>query len=97
EIREIERAPDHELAAVTLFPGLPAVVGTEQRGARAFDERVHDVGIRRRDLHGEPAPGRRRQSFRRLLIELLPARAAVAGDEQSGARDCGRAVATGAE
>ena len=99
EAGEVERAPDHELAAVEGLPGRAAVVGAVEPVLRnrGLDQGVDDVGFSGRHGHSDAAPGLGREALRALLVEIRPRRAAVGRlQEAARARRVG-AVAAGAE
>ena len=79
EIREVERTPEHVLAAVAQLPRRAAVVGAIEAVQRRhrLDERVDDVRLGRRDRHRDASPRLGRQPLRALLVERGPRRAAI--------------------
>ena len=85
QLREVERAPHHHLAAIALLERPAAVAGDEERAARALDERVDARGIRWRHGHRHPAPRLGRQPLRGGRVERRPGGARVVGDEQPAA------------
>src|SRR5205807_8428861 len=87
EICEVERPPDHVLAAIEHLPRLAAVLGAIQRvlWRHRFDEGVHDVGLGWGDAHRYATPRFRRQAGCTGRCELAPGRTAIAALEQSGA------------
>ncbi len=96
QVGEIKRAPDHPLALVALVPGLPAVVGDEERAVGRFDEGINPLRIGGRDRDREPAVGFLRETFVRFRSDFLPGRAAVGRAEKSAARRVVRRFAAGA-
>ena len=96
EIRKIEWPPHHPLAFVALVPRHPAVVGTEQRAVRRFDESVNAFGVRRRDRHCKPAIRFLRETFVGLRRNFRPCVAAIRGTKQSAGRRRGGTFPAGA-
>src|SRR5439155_12028867 len=99
QVGEIERAPDHVLAAIAGFPRLATVLGAIQRvlGRHRLDEGVDDIRLRRRHGDRYPPPGLRRQSPGAVLVELRPRGAAVRALGQAAAAGRVRPVAPRAE
>src|SRR5207245_1420715 len=79
QVREVEWAPDHVLAAIELSPGLSPIIGTVKAILRylSFDKRVHGTGPGRSNRDGYATPWLWRKSRSALLIELGPRRAAL--------------------
>ena len=81
---EIERAPDHVLAAIALGPGGAAVVGAEQCAAGAFDHGVNDLGIGGGEGHRLAAPRALGQAA--LALHVGPGRPAILAYVKAAAR-----------
>ena len=97
QVGEVERSPDHVLAAVALGPGLAAVVGDVERAVGRLDERIDPIAVAGREGDGEAAPGPLGQALGVVGVELGPRLAAVRGAVQRAAGGRVRRVAARAE
>src|SRR5262245_59305099 len=99
QVGEVERTPDHALAAVKRRPRLAAVVGAIKTVLRhfGFDYGVNDVRLGRGDRDCHTAPWLRGQSFGAIRVKLGPRGAAVGAFEKAAATRRAGAFAAGTE
>src|SRR5713101_8818487 len=97
QVREVERTPDHGLAAIELLPGRAGIIGAIKRilGWLGFDEGVDDVRLRLRDSHRHATPSLARQSLG--ARDFVPGRAAVGRLPESAAARGVRSLAARSE
>ena len=97
QVGEVKRPPDHQIAAVPLFPRLAAIFGAKKSAPRGLDQGIHDIWFGGRDGYGYTAPGLCGQSLGVLFIQLGPRRSSIRGLKKAAAAGGGGAFTAGTE